>query len=280
MRLVIISGRSGSGKTICLNVLEDMGFYCVNNLPLVLLQYLPSSITSEYDKVAVSVDVRNLAGQAEQYQNILDQLDQQAIKREVIFLDSSEKKLLERYSETRRKHPLSNTNTSLQEAIQKEQNLLAPIQNSADLVIDTSHFTIYELRDLLRKRVAKQSQTLSLLFQSFAFKRGVPRDSDFVFDVRCLPNPYWEPRLRAYTGKDKIVAEWLSQQSVCQTMLNDIQKFLHRWINENKKQDRNYLTIAIGCTGGQHRSVFITEQLAQLFTAYGENVQIRHSELL
>tara|TARA_R110000868_G_scaffold8205_9_gene42860 strand:+ start:35013 stop:35855 length:843 start_codon:yes stop_codon:yes gene_type:complete len=279
MKLVIISGRSGSGKTICLNVLEDMGYYCVNNLPMGLLVHLPSELKTNHDQVAVSIDARNLQGEATEYNDIIKGLDEQNIEHETIFLDADDTKLLERFSETRRKHPLSNKNLSLKEALNKENSILLPIKEHADLVFDTTDLTIYQLRDLLRERVAKRKQTLSLLFQSFGFKRGLPRDSDFEFDVRILPNPYWEPSLRKYTGKDKPVAEWLSAQAPVKEMMADITHFLEKWLPELKKQDRNYLTVSIGCTGGQHRSVYIAEQLATHFAEQGEHVQLRHGEL-
>ena len=189
--------------------------------------------------------------------------------------------MIKRFSETRRRHPLSNEERALQEAIAAEKDLLEPIAHRADLIIDTSHLNLYGLRDLLRKRlVDKHSSAISVLFESFAYRRGVPIDADLVFDVRCLPNPYWDPELRSFSGLDKPVVTFLDAQEAAQTMFNDIRSFLEHWVPRYADSDRHYLTVAIGCTGGQHRSVYLCEKLGQHFSAQLDNIQIRHRELV
>ncbi len=279
MRFIIISGRSGSGKSVCLNILEDFGFYCISNLPLGLLTSLPEQLENAHPEVAISIDARNLEGNSPRYEEIIAELDKKNIRHETIFLDADDKKLLERFSETRRKHPLSNKKTSLQEALRNEQKLLLPIAAQAELRIDTSKLSVSALRDTLRTRVAPEKESLSLLFQSFAYKSGVPRDSDYIFDVRCLPNPYWEPHLRKMTGQEQPIIDFLEAQPPVKLLLTDMIKFLENWIPQHKLNERNYLTVSIGCTGGQHRSVYITEKLYAHFAKTNPLAQLRHLEL-
>lgn len=284
MKLIIISGRSGSGKSTALNVLEDLGFYCIDNLPAgLLLELSTQSIHSKDDrlqKVAVSIDARNLESGIENFPDFYTQCQQKGISIDIIFLDADDETLLKRFHSTRRKHPLSDGNRSLKEAIAEERNLLSPIADKADLNIDTSQLTLYGLRDLIKVRVAGRStQDLALLFQSFGFKHGVPNDSDYVFDVRCLPNPYWDTSLRKYTGLDQPVIDFLSAQEETIEMQNDIIQFLERWIPKFQNSNRSYMTIAIGCTGGHHRSVYLCDQIGRYFETRHENVQIRHKEL-
>jgi len=283
MRLVIVSGLSGSGKSVALNVLEDAGFYCIDNIPVGLLRSFVKEIEPrqdpDYDQVGVGLYARNLPDVA-QLPGLINELRESGSGCEVVFLQASDDVLLSRFSETRRKHPLTSDNISLPEALAKERQLLGPIIDMADLIIDTSSTTVYDLRDLLRERIANRDQaTLSILIESFGYKHGLPADADFVFDVRCLPNPYWEPKLRPLNGRDQPVRDFLGAEAQVQEMIADIEAFVSRWIPRYQSFQRSYLTIAIGCTGGQHRSVYIAEALAErLMTAHGP-IQTRHNEL-
>ena len=282
MKLVILSGRSGSGKTTALQALEDLGHYCVDNLPLGLLPILTEQLQREehyVDRIAVGIDARNLPHQLSDFPAILDQLKALNMACEVVFLDAADDTLLKRFSSTRRKHPLSNDNLSLVEAIDREAEMLSSIRSLADLVIDTSNLDVHTLRDMIRDRVVKRREKLSLLIESFAYKRGVPHDADLVFDVRVLPNPYWHMELRPLTGQDEPVRHYLDQQTESAQMLDDISRFLREWLPRYEKNDRTYMTVAIGCTGGQHRSVYMVEALVQRLGNMGIDVQQRHLEL-
>jgi RNase adapter protein RapZ len=259
MKLIIISGRSGSGKTTCLHVLEDLGYYCVDNMPASLLAALAERIAEEnnndLNRVAVSIDARNLSGDLSKFREIFDRLDASALDRQIIFLDAETDTLLKRFSETRRKHPLSNSDLGLLEAIKLEKELLAPIANLANLTIDTSTLTLHDLRDIVRDRVANHKPNiLALQFQSFSFKHGIPKDADMVFD-------------------------YLESQPEVDKMFNDIKGFLENWIPSFERNNRNYITVALGCTGGQHRSVFLSEKLKKHFSQTISNIQVRHREL-
>jgi len=284
MRLVIVSGLSGSGKSVALQMLEDLNFYCVDNIPAGMLDAFLAQITHTQDpffqKTAVGVDARNRAEDILTVPRLVEKLRQGELQCEVVFLHSDDDILLKRYSETRRKHPLSSDNFSLREAIAKERELLTPIVDAADLVVDTTRTSVHELRELVRKRIAQHEHgSLSILFESFGFKHGVPSEADFVFDARCLPNPYWEPSLRSLTGHDEPVIRFLESHGSVRSMLEDIASFLETWIPHYDQTDRNYLTIAIGCTGGQHRSVYLTNQLAARIAGKYKHVLIRHNEL-
>lgn len=284
MKLVVISGRSGSGKSTALQALEDIGFYCIDNLPALLLPDLVQQMISEPshpDKIAVSIDARNLLSNLSKFPQILEQLRAERwAEYEVIYLDSSEATLLKRYSSTRRKHPLSNETKNLQQSIQSEAELLEPIASLADIRIDTTRLSLYDLRDTVKLRVAKRKeQILSVQFESFGFKHGVPLDVDFVFDVRVLPNPHWIPELRQYTGQQKPVQEFLGKEPEVSEMIREITEFLEKWLPRFAKNNRSYITIGIGCTGGQHRSVYICEQLTSHFSQLMDNVHVRHREL-
>jgi UPF0042 nucleotide-binding protein len=284
MKLIIISGRSGSGKSTCLHVLEDLGYYCVDNMPASLLAALAERIAeennNELDKVAVSIDARNLSGDLSKFREIFNQLDKSALDSQIIFLDAETNTLLKRFSETRRKHPLSNSDLGLLEAIKLEKELLSPIANLASLTIDTSSLNLHDLRDIVRDRVANHEQdTLALQFQSFGFKHGIPIDADMVYDLRCLPNPYWVSTLRGLTGLDQAVIDYLESESEVERMFNDIKDFLENWIPSFERSNRSYITIALGCTGGQHRSVFLSEKLGKHFSQTISNIQVRHREL-
>ncbi len=284
IRLVIISGRSGSGKSAALAALEDQGFYCIDNLPVGLLVSLVDRFRKEPvgsgDAIAVSIDARNMSGELAGFPHIHQQLlEQQNLTSDIIYLDADHETLLKRFSATRRRHPLSDDQSSLNEAIRREAEVLDKMANAADLRLDTSRLSLHELRSEIRKRVAgKERHELSLQFESFGFKKGVPHDADFVFDVRCLPNPYWHKELRQYNGQDKPIIDFLSGHESVIQMVQDITSFVSNWLPAFEEGNRSYLTVAIGCTGGQHRSVFISETLAAQFRKQA-SVQVRHREL-
>ena len=284
MQLIILSGLSGSGKTIALQTLEDLDCYCVDNLPFKLIEPLTQEILATSavlpPLVAIGVDARNFLDELGQFPTMLAELRASGLAVEVLFLQADEEILLKRYSETRRRHPLDLGNMSLREAINHERQLLGPVVACADLIIDTSETNLYQLRDLIRARVhGRPDAAMSLLITSFGFKNGVPSDADFMFDVRCLPNPHWEPLLRHLTGRDQPVIEFLNRHSEVIAMVDDLYRFLAVWLPRFAASDRSYLTVAVGCTGGQHRSVFIAEALGQHFTSTGHPVMVRHREL-
>ena len=284
MRLVVVSGRSGSGKTSALNVLEDAGFTCIDNLPSSLLPELINQINIYSSirqlKLAVGIDARNLTGDLRSIPSTLRLIEKIGVKVDVIFLQAQASDLLRRYSETRRKHPLSTDAIGLKEAIGIEKDLLSPIADIADRIVDTSGLSLHQLRDLIKNTVIPDNQqTMSILFQSFGFKQGTPNDADFVFDVRCLPNPYWKPELRALTGNDAGVIEFLESQVDVASMLADIIGYLTRWIPKFQANNRSYLTISVGCTGGQHRSVYMANRLHEHFSNEYQFVQVIHKEL-
>jgi UPF0042 nucleotide-binding protein len=280
MKLIIISGRSGSGKSISLHCLEDMGYYVVDNLPWVLLPDLLANLSKSHTHVAISLDSRNIPSDPEELNKIFEEVLSTYQDVEALYLDADDHTLLKRYSETRRKHPLSSSNVSLQEAIDKERILLEPVANRADLIIDTRDLSSHELACLMRDRIAPRDQnTLSILFESFGFKYGIPNNADYIFDIRCLPNPYWEPSLRGFNGLDEPVINFLTQHANVKKMEESIETFLENWIPAFREDRRSYLTIAIGCTGGQHRSVYMAEKLADYFGQKYKNVQVRHREI-
>jgi len=284
IRIIIISGMSGSGKTVALHVLEDLGYYCIDNFPAALLgsmiEKMFATEDSVYARMAVGIDARNRASDLESMPSVVAELRAQGIRCDVVFLTSSDDILLKRYSETRRKHPLSTPRLSLQDAIARERKLLSPIIDCADLTIDTTSTTIYELRDAIGRRVgSRQDPGLSILIQSFGYKHGVPADADFVFDLRCLPNPYWEPALRPLTGRHPEVARFLEASASVRQMYQDIFGFLDKWIPHYINWNRNYLTVALGCTGGLHRSVYMAEKIAAALGPKYGHVLARHHEL-
>ena len=284
MRVVIVSGLSGSGKSVALNVLEDKGFYCIDNIPVSLLGSFLEEVLQQqdlaFDRVAVGLDARNLPTDLAKIPELVSSLRDRGITCEVIFLKAADDILLSRFSETRRKHPLTNEKVSLRDAIAKERKLLQPVIDAAELVIDTTRTTVYGLREMVQQRVTGSAdQELSILVESFGYKHGLPADADFVFDVRCLPNPYWEPRLRRLNGLDDAVIKFLNEAQSVQNMISDIAKFLDHWIPLYRDFQRSYLTVAIGCTGGQHRSVYVAEQLAEKLQDKHGAIQTRHNEL-
>lgn len=279
MELIIITGRSGSGKTVALRVLEDLGYYCVDNIPVQLLPELILALDSKGQPIAVSIDIRNLPQDPTELIDNLDYLPN-GYKISFIYLDADNNSLIKRYSETRRLHPLSKKDMSLEQAILAEEELLAPLKMRADLVIDTSTSSIHDLSETIRTRVmGREDKRLLMVFESFGFKHGIPSDADFIYDVRFLPNPHWEPELRPYTGLDKPVADYLATKEDVQTLITQIRDFIKYWLPSLEKNNRSYITIAIGCTGGQHRSVYVAEQLAEFFINDGQNVQTRHRTL-
>jgi RNase adapter protein RapZ len=283
MKLIVISGVSGSGKSTALNLLEDLGYYCIDNLPVGLLpslaeqlQHFPNGVV---ENIAVGIDARNLPGELHRFPYMLEQVKNKGVACQILFLDADDNILLKRFSETRRKHPLSLGTMPLAEAIQKERELLEPISSRADLYIDTTHTNLHQLRDLIRERIEDgNDQSISILVQSFGFKHGVPVDADFVFDARCLPNPHWEPKLRHLTGMDQPVIEFLESQEYVDKMFNDVIHFVCTWLPNFEAENRSYMTIAIGCTGGQHRSVYLAEKIAKHLKEHYRSVSVRHRD--
>ena len=283
MQLVIISGRSGSGKSIALHQLEDEGYYCIDNLPVSLLPALVQETSrqdfSHFRGIAVCIDARNAWKDLADFTDIVDALPD-SVQTEILFLDAQDTALMQRFSETRRRHPLSSESIPLADAIAKERLLLGPISSDASLVLDTTQMTIYELRDAIKQRLLKSgSGTMSLLFQSFGFKRGVPADADLVFDVRMLPNPHWVKELRMKSGLDVEVQEFLESQPLAGELYRDICAYLDTWLPRYRDSNRSYMTVALGCTGGQHRSVYLADRLFHYYRARFPNTHVRHREL-
>lgn len=284
MKLLIISALSGSGKSVALDTLEDCGYYCIDNLPITLLEYFISHVMladqKTYAKTAIGLDARNQQEGLSYFSDNLRFIRSQGIDCEIIFMQAEEATLLKRYSETRRRHPLTDFNIPLKEAIKIEREMLTPIARHANVVIDTSRTHYLQLRELIRDQIGERDMKhLSLQFQSFGFKHGVPLDADFVFDARSLPNPYWIPELRPLCGKDQAVVEFLSKEALVVEFINDITNLLERWIPRFEAEGRSYLTVAVGCTGGQHRSVYLVDLLAKRFRSPLVNVIVRHREL-
>jgi UPF0042 nucleotide-binding protein len=283
MHLVVVSGRSGSGKSTALHLLEDNGYYCIDNLPAGLLPELARQANNagmDLPKVAISIDARNLPSDLQRFPDLLKQVRESGITCDILFLAATDEVLIKRFSETRRKHPLTDHSLSLGEAIAAELKLLGPIIDLANLKVDTSHLNLYQLRDILKQRLlGSRGSAPSVLIQSFGFKRGIPVDADLVFDVRCLPNPYWKPELRPFSGRDKQICDYLNDQPDVQEMYQDILQFLQKWLPRYAAGERSYMTIAIGCTGGHHRSVYIAERLLNDLGTRTENMLIRHRDL-
>ena len=281
MKLVIISGLSGSGKSIALQVLEDLEYYCIDNLPINMFEALTKEIISaKHEYVAIGIDARNVTAELEHFPEQIKQLEKNNIDCEIFFLEASDAALIKRFSETRRKHPLSNKEIPLNEAIIQERFLLEPISAKADLRIDTSATNVHQLRHLIKARVKQAAnQSISIMFESFGFKHGMPTNADFVFDTRCLPNPHWVPELRALTGFDDAVISYLGENTEVKEMFDDIMNFMEKWLPRFEADNRSYLTIAIGCTGGQHRSVYLVNKLAKEIKNTHNNVLSRHREI-
>ncbi len=283
MKLIILSGRSGSGKSTALHQLEDEGFYAIDNLPVSLLpaliQELSQSELKVHQRVAVCIDARNSPHELSQFQTLCQQVRQLATL-SIIFLDASDEKLIKRFSETRRRHPLSTESQPLSDAIKQEAVLLEAIVAEASLTIDTSDMTVHQLRATIRDRVlGVDASRMAVQLKSFGFKRGLPIDADQVYDLRMLPNPHWNESLRALTGCDRAVQDFLNNEAQVQRMYNDILGYMLHWLPEIETAGRSYFTIAIGCTGGQHRSVYMVEKLAGALRSSYPSLQVRHREL-
>ena len=275
MKLIVISGRSGSGKTIALHVLEDLGYNCIDGVPFQLLEQLIDTLDSETNKVAITLDIRNLPDKASQIKQLLSALKQK-IEFEIIYIDAISNELIRRYSETRRFHPLSKKKLSLSQALELENELLQPIHEIAALTIDTTTLSIHNLNERIKIYLQGSDKSkLLLIFQSFGFKYKRPEDADYIFDMRFLPNPHWVPELKEYSGLDQPVQDYLGSHTLVKQTINQIENLFLSWLPHLETSNRNYVTIAIGCTGGKHRSVYMTEQIANRFkTKY--QVQIEH----
>jgi UPF0042 nucleotide-binding protein len=275
-QLIIVTGLSGSGKSIALRALEDSGYYCIDNLPATMLPQISEHLhQTNHEHVAISIDSRSAA--IETLPTHIQQLKSQNVSTKVLFLESNVETLVKRFSETRRKHPLSKDNATLAESIAHERELLSNLGNLGH-IIDTSHLSANTLRGWVKEVVSSEHAGLTLLFTSFGFKHGIPLDADFVFDVRCLPNPHYDPNLRDLTGRDTKVQAFLEDHATVHDMLQDIRSYIEKWLPCFVIDNRSYLTVAIGCTGGQHRSVYFVEKLSQYFVSQ-QKVLTRHREL-
>ena len=283
-RVIVVTGLSGSGKSIALHVLEDVGFYCIDNLPVSLFDALVRDITvkpaAARGLTAIGIDALSPGGDLDRLPGMIKRLRDHGVDCEIVYLDADNQVLIQRFSETRRRHPLTEDGRTLEQAIALERQMLEPLLDLSRLKIDTSRTTLHELREIIRARVAdRHSGEMSIMLQSFGFKHGVPRNADFVFDARCLPNPHWHPELRPLTGRDAQVAKFLGDDLRVKAMLSHISEFLTHWIPCFEGEGRSYLTIAVGCTGGQHRSVYLIEQLTRFLDSQGRNVVSTHREL-
>ena len=282
MDFIIVSGMSGSGKSIALHALEDLGYYCIDNLPAVLLpqlsDYLGQNTEGLSDRAAVSIDSRNRQF-LHAVPSSLGYLRNAGFAVRIIFLISDDETLVRRYSETSRRHPLTNDTTTLIDGIIEERRLLSPLEQDADRRIDTTSTSPYELRAMIRQFVSGQNQSgTPLVFKSFGFKHGTPSDADYIFDVRCLTNPYWETELRDMTGLDNTVIDFLETDGTARELVNQIGGFLDHWL-PHYDESRSYLTVALGCTGGQHRSVYVAQRLVEYFQYRDTPVQVSHRDL-
>lgn len=275
MKLIVISGRSGSGKTIALHVLEDLGYNCIDGVPYQLLEQLIDTVDPKENKVAVSLDVRNMPTEVDEIQQLVHSL-QEKVELEIIYIDALTSELIRRYSETRRLHPLSKQKLSLSQALELENKMLAPLKSLAAFSIDTTALSVHNLNEHLKIYLQGSTKSnLLVIFQSFGFKYLHPEDADYIFDVRFLPNPYWEKDLKPYSGKDALIQDYLNSFPLVKDTINNIENLFLTWLPHLEQNNRNYVTIAIGCTGGRHRSVYITEQIAARFK-HKYQVQIEH----
>jgi RNase adapter protein RapZ len=283
IQLIVLTGMSGGGKTVALRALEDLEFYCVDNLPSALLPQLVNAVINERRgkrrRIAVGVDVRNRGTDFAHMPAVLSELAAAGVQVHLIFLDCRDEVLIKRYSETRRRHPLATRGLSLADAIAEERRLLRPLMAIAEKVIDSSELNVHQLRRLVATGYAQATEGLTLMFQSFAYRRGLPLDADFVFDARCLPNPHWQPHLRPLSGKDAPVREFLDHEPLVGEYYADTVRWLDTWLPRFEQDDRSYMTISIGCTGGRHRSVYLVEKLAAYYRDRRESVLTFHREL-
>ncbi|SQH97202.1 RNase adapter RapZ [Haemophilus haemolyticus] len=279
MEIIIISGRSGAGKSVALRALEDAGYYCVDNIPLDLLPQLTDILSQSQSSVAISLDIRNIPNSANTLEQTLNTL-QKYHQLKIIFLEADRGTLIRRYSDSRRLHPLSLKDLSLEAAIDEEYRYLEPLIQHANFIIDTTHLSTHTLAERLREFLRGNSdKELKIVVESFGFKYGIPLDADYVFDVRFLPNPHWDPTLRPMTGLDAPVTEFLNSHTQVNEFIYLTRNYIDTWLPMLEKNNRSYLTIAIGCTGGKHRSVYIAQQLGEYFQAKGKIVQIQHKSL-
>ena len=282
IHLIVLTGMSGGGKTVALRAMEDLEFYCVDNLPSALLPQLVNAViqgNSKHRRIAVGVDVRNRGTDFAHMPTVLSELAAAGVQVHLVFLDCRDEVLIKRYSETRRRHPLAIRGVSLADAIVEERRLLRPLMAIAEKVIDSSELNVHQLRRLVATGYAQATEGLTLMFQSFAFKRGLPLDADFVFDARCLPNPHWQAHLRPLSGKDAPVREFLEAEPLVGEYFADTARWLDAWLPRFEQDDRSYVTISIGCTGGRHRSVYLVEKLAAYYRDRREGVLAFHREL-
>jgi UPF0042 nucleotide-binding protein len=282
IHLIVLTGMSGGGKTVALRAMEDLEFYCVDNLPSALLPQLVNAViegNSKHRRIAVGVDVRNRGADFAYMPTVLSELAAAGVQVHLVFLDCRDEVLIKRYSETRRRHPLATRGVSLADAIVEERRLLRPLMAIAEKVIDSSELNVHQLRRLVATGYAQATAGLTLMFQSFAFKHGLPLDADFVFDARCLPNPHWQAHLRPLSGKDAPVREFLDAQPLVSEYFADTARWLDAWLPRFDKDDRSYVTISIGCTGGRHRSVYLVEKLAAYYRSSRDGVLTFHREL-
>ena len=283
IHLIVLTGMSGGGKTVALRALEDLEFYCVDNLPSALLPQLVGAVVegsgSKHRRIAVGVDVRNRGADFAHMPTVLSELAAAGVQVHLIFLDCRAEVLMKPFSETPRRHPLATRGLSLADAIAEERRLLRPLMAIAEKVIDSSELNVHQLRRLVATGYAQATEGLTLMFQSFAFKRGLPLDADFVFDARCLPNPHWHAHLRPLSGKDKPVRDFLDAEPLVGEYFADTARWLDAWLPRFEQDDRSYVTISIGCTGGRHRSVYLVEKLAAHYRARREGVLTFHREL-
>lgn len=282
-RLIVLSGLSGSGKTVALRTLEDLDYYCVDNLPSALLPAFVDAVRTgqpgRYPRLAVGIDVRNRAEDLNRLPEVLATIAHRGLPYELIFLDTRDEILLKRFSDTRRRHPLTADGIALNDAIALERKLLRPVSSIADRVIDSSELNVHQLRRLIATEFGSTGSQMSLLFESFAYKRGVPSDADYVFDARCLPNPHWDPKLRPLSGRDAAIREYFRTLPEVENFFEQVRAFLGTWLPRFEADQRNYITVCIGCTGGRHRSVYIAERLAEAFRTQREHVMTFHREL-
>lgn len=280
--VIVVSGMSGGGKSTALNALEDLGYYCIDNLPGAMLPYFEPQITANpqlYNKVALGIDARSHESNLQVVLDWMSSIRETGLNCKLLFVTADKAVLIKRFSETRRRHPLTGSDKVLPDAIDNEKQLLEPLRRQANQVIDSSSTNIHQLRRQVWKFVNRRSNGLSIVLQSFAFKQGVPQDVDFIFDARILPNPYWQEELRSLNGKDQAVGSWLETDPQVLKMTQDIQNFMSAWLPAFQDAQRSYVTIGIGCTGGKHRSVYLAEKLAGALSEKHANVLVHHREM-
>ncbi|GAB3047646.1 RNase adapter RapZ [Acinetobacter apis] len=277
-RILIVTGQSGSGKSSALQVLEDLGYYCIDNLPLALLPEIVAKLDHEnnLEQLALGVDVRSTQADLQDFDAVFEQMKQHGSV-DIIYLSTKDEQLIARFSASRRPHPLSNRYQSLNECIQQEKSLLLPVQFRSTVNIDTTDKSVHDLKHTLLSKLG-QSDNLILILQSFGYKHGIPLDADYVFDIRHLPNPHWDLNLRKLSGLDAPVQEFLAENDQVNEMYQDIYHFLQKWLPAFSKGHRHYLTVSIGCTGGQHRSVYMVDRLKSAL-AKDWSIQILHREM-